>query len=99
MNNLGEIGDHASTVAFATLVVVQLINTFSARSFTESAFRIPLGGNILLVVAMVTSLLMVMIMLYTPINTFLHTVPLGWNDWITVIGFSVLPLIFQEIMK
>lgn len=81
MNDLGEIGYHASTVAFTTLVVVQLINTFSARSFTQSAFRIPLGGNILLVVAMVTSLLMVMIMLYTPINTFLHTVPLGWFDW------------------
>lgn len=59
MNNLGEMGDHASTVAFATLVVVQLINTFSARSFTESAFRIPLGGNILLIVAILSSLLMV----------------------------------------
>ena len=90
---------HASTIAFATLVVVQLINTFSARSFTQSAFRIPLGGNILLVVAVITSLLMVGVIIYTPLSSVLHTTTLGWNDWMIVLGFSLLPLLFQEIIK
>ena len=90
---------HASTVAFATLVIVQLINTFSARSFTQSAFRVPLGGNILLIVAMITSLFMVSIIIYTPLNMILHTTTLDWNDWIIVLGFSLLPLLFQEIIK
>ena len=80
-------------------MVVQLINTFSARSFTQSAFRIPLGGNILLVVAVITSLLMVGIIIYTPLSSVLHTTTLGWNDWMIVLGFSLLPLLFQEIIK
>ncbi|MCB9804239.1 cation transporting ATPase C-terminal domain-containing protein [Candidatus Peribacteria bacterium] len=79
--------------------MVQLINTFSARSFTQSAFRVPLGGNILLIVAMITSLFMVSIIIYTPLNMILHTTTLDWNDWIIVLGFSLLPLLFQEIIK
>lgn len=29
----------------------------------------------------------------------LHTTTLDWNDWIIVLGFSLLPLLFQEIIK
>lgn len=91
---------HAQTVAFAMLVVVQLINAFSARSFTRSVFRMNPFSNHLLLLAIFTSLLMVMVMLYVPfLNETLGTYPLTLTDWGAVLIASLIPLLAVEGYK
>lgn len=95
-----EILVHAQTVAFTMLVVVQLINAFSARSFTRSVFRMNPFSNHLLLLAIFTSVLMVLVMLYVPfLNRTLGTYPLTTTDWSIVLVSSLVPLFAVEIYK
>jgi Ca2+-transporting ATPase len=98
----GAAGDwhHATTVAFAALVMVQLVNAFSARSDRQSIFKMSLLSNHFLVLAVLSSVLLVLVMLYVPgLNTALKTTPLGWGDWVVVMVASLLPLVVVEGRK
>lgn len=92
--------ERPQTVAFASLVVVQLFNAFSARSSKESVFQESPFSNPFLIVAVFTSVIMMISMMYIPsLNYFLGTYPLGINDWEVVIIASLLPMVFVEIRK
>jgi Ca2+-transporting ATPase len=91
---------HAQTVAFTALVFVQLVNAFSARSEKQSLFKQNLLSNHFLVLAVITSILLVMVMIYIPfLNTALGTTPLNRSDWIAIMIASFAPLVFLEIRK
>ena len=91
---------HAGTVAFTSLVMVQLVNAFSARSFTRSIFQINPFSNHFMLVAIFSSLLLVLVMLYVPLfNTLLKTVPLEAFDWLLVLLASLVPLLVVEWQK
>ncbi len=91
---------HAMTVAFTSLVFVQLVNAFSARSYFQSIFRQNPFSNHFLIVAIFTSILMVLLMLYVPfLNSILKTVPLSLADWGVVAVASLLPLVVVEMRK
>ncbi len=91
---------HAQTVAFTMLVVVQLINAFSARSFTQSVFRMNPLANYFLLVSILFSVIMVLAMLYIPfLNEALGTYPLNSFDWGIVMVASIIPLFVVEIQK
>ncbi len=73
---------HAQSVAFAALVLVQLVNAFSARSSRVSIFRMNPFSNYFLLLAVFTSVLMVLTMIYLPFfNDVLRTYPLNHYDW------------------
>lgn len=91
---------HAQTTAFTALVFVQLVNTFSARSETISIFKQKIFSNYFLVLANISSVLMVLLMIYTPFfNRVLGTTSLYWADWGIIAGVSFIPLVFIEIWK
>jgi len=91
---------HAQTVAFAMLVVVQLFNAFSARSFTRSVFAMNPFSNYMLLVAVFTSVLLVLVMIYVPfLNQALGTYPLNLNDWLIVLVASFVPVVAVESYK
>lgn len=91
---------HAQTVAFTMLVVVQLFNAFSARSFTRSVFAMNPFSNYLLLVAVFTSMLLVLVLIYVPfLNQTLNTYPLSLNDWLIVLGASLVPVVAVESFK
>ena len=91
---------HAQTVAFVSLVFVQLINAFSARSESLSIFKQNIFENKFLLLAIFTSILMVLLMIYVPFfNQVLKTSPLDASDWLVVLIASVVPLFFIEIKK
>lgn len=91
---------HAQTVAFTMLVVVQLFNAFSARSFTRSVFAINPFSNYMLLLAVFTSVLMVLVMVYVPfLNETLGTYPLNLNDWVIVAVASLVPVVAVESYK
>ncbi|MCF7918187.1 HAD-IC family P-type ATPase [Candidatus Gracilibacteria bacterium] len=91
---------HAQSVAFTALVCVQLVNAFSARSEKVSIFKQKFFENHFLILAMITSILMVLLMIYVPfLNRVLGTAPLDKWDWGVVAVASLLPLLVIEIRK
>lgn len=91
---------HAQTIAFSSLVLVQLLNAFSARSFVKSVFRKNPFGNLFLILAVYTSVLMVILMIYSQtLNVILKTTSLLPRDLFLVFCAAVLPFLFIEFLK
>ncbi|MBT2708242.1 calcium-translocating P-type ATPase, SERCA-type [Pseudomonas sp. ISL-84] len=82
---------YAQTVAFATLVMAQLIHVFDCRSEKSVFSRNPFG-NKYLVWAVISSLLLVLIVIYyPPLQPIFHTVPIDMRDWFMITGLSAIP--------
>ncbi|TVY00684.1 calcium-translocating P-type ATPase, SERCA-type [Cohnella terricola] len=82
---------HAQTVAFATLVMAQLIHVFDCRS-SRSIFHRRLLENKFLVLAVLSSLLLMIAVLYIePLQPVFKTVPLDFRDWALVIVAAGIP--------
>ncbi|MCF7831138.1 HAD-IC family P-type ATPase [Candidatus Gracilibacteria bacterium] len=91
---------HAQTVAFTALVFVQLVNAFSARSNKTSVFKQNPFSNHFLVLAIITSIMLVMLMVYTPfLNKALGTTFLTLQDWVVISVATIIPLIVVEVRK
>ncbi|OIJ13225.1 calcium-translocating P-type ATPase, SERCA-type [Anaerobacillus alkalilacustris] len=83
----------AQTVAFATLVMAQLIHVFDCRSEHSVFHRNPFQ-NIYLVLAVLSSLLLMLgVMYFPPLQPVFHTVGLGVREWLLVIGLASIPTI------
>jgi len=81
----------AQTVAFATLVMAQLIHVFDCRSSRSIFHRNPLQ-NRYLVLAVISSLLLMIGVLYIEaLQPIFKTVPLGLQDWIIVLVAAGIP--------
>ncbi|SDD98757.1 Ca2+-transporting ATPase [Paenibacillus sp. UNCCL117] len=87
----------AQTVAFATLVMAQLIHVFDCRSSRSIFHRNPLQ-NIWLVLAVASSLLLMIPVLYVDaLQPIFKTVPLGVADWALVLLFAGIPTFLMGI--
>ena len=86
----------ASTMAYATLVTVQLISAFDCRS---EAMPVSLSGvfsNLYLVVACLVSWLMLLATIqFRPVASLFRTVPLSASQWLLVFLVSVFPDLFR----
>ncbi|NHN28462.1 calcium-translocating P-type ATPase, SERCA-type [Paenibacillus agricola] len=81
----------AQTVAFATLVMAQLIHVFDCRSSRSIFHRNPLQ-NRYLVLAVLSSLLLMLAVLYIErLQPIFKTVALNGQDWIIVLIFAGIP--------
>jgi Ca2+-transporting ATPase len=81
----------AQTVAFATLVMAQLIHVFDCRSSRSIFHRNPLQ-NRYLVLAVISSLLLMLAVLYIEqLQPIFKTVALNWQDWFIVLIFAGIP--------
>ncbi|OXS63313.1 Ca2+-transporting ATPase [Bacillus sp. V-88] len=82
---------YAQTVAFATLVMAQLIHVFDCRSEVSVFSRNPFG-NMYLVFAVLSSLILMLLVIYIPsLQPIFHTVPIVLKDWLLIIGLSSVP--------
>ncbi|MFI8686331.1 cation-translocating P-type ATPase [Rossellomorea sp. NPDC077527] len=82
---------YAQTVAFSTLVMAQLIHVFDCRSEVSVFSRNPFG-NMYLVLAVLSSLVLMLIVIYVPsLQPIFHTVPIAIKDWLLIIGLSSVP--------
>mgnify|MGYP001025541660 CR=1 FL=1 len=82
---------YAQTIAFATLVMAQLIHVFDCRSEKSILSRNPFG-NMYLVWAVISSLLLVLVVIYVPaLQGIFHTVAILPKDWLMVIGLASVP--------
>lgn len=91
---------HAMSAAFAWLVFIQMVNTFSAISPTKSIFKTNYLKNKFHLLAVLSSIMMVLAIIYVPfLNDVLKTTPLSLKDLWVILIFSFIPTIFMEIKK
>jgi Ca2+-transporting ATPase len=91
---------YARTMAFVVLAASQLFYSLSVRNSSKSIFKIGLFSNMKLIGAIIVGFLLQEIVISIPVlaNAFnVHNLPL--NDWAIVIGFALIPLIVNEIIK
>ncbi|WP_027414529.1 calcium-translocating P-type ATPase, SERCA-type [Aneurinibacillus terranovensis] len=89
----------AQTVAFATLVMAQLIHVFDCRSEISIFSRNPFE-NKSLVLAVVSSVLLVLPVIYLPaLQPVFNTVALSANEWVFVILWSAVPTFATGILS
>jgi Ca2+-transporting ATPase len=86
----------AQSLAFVSLIMVELFNAFNCRSERHSLFKVGPLGNKWLLAACLSSFLFTLPLLYIPfLQGPFHTYPLSWADWgiVTLAGGSVLVVV------
>ncbi|MAF35524.1 ATPase [archaeon] len=88
----------ARTVALTTIILFELFLVFSCRS-KESLFKVGIFSNKWLVLAVGVALGLHLTVLYTPLSAIFHLVPLSLNDWVRIVPFALVGLVFFEVKK
>jgi magnesium-transporting ATPase (P-type) len=91
--------DEARTMAFTTLVLAQLFNTFNARSDRESAFHRLFTNRLLWGAVALSALLQVVVVQLHFFNNAFGTAPLGLEEWLICIGLASTVLWADEGKK
>jgi P-type Ca2+ transporter type 2C len=97
---LEEALPYARTMAFVVLAASQLFYSLSMRSSTKSIFKIGIFSNIFLIGAIIIGVLLQLVVISIPAlaNAFgVHNLSL--TEWGIVIGFALIPLVVNEIIK
>jgi len=90
----------ARTVAFATLILSELLRSYSVRSTKHTVFHIGIFSNKKLVIGTAISTILMLIVIYIPgLNDLFYTVPLGLKEWSVILPLSFLPFIVGELRK
>ncbi|MGV8142288.1 MAG: calcium-translocating P-type ATPase, PMCA-type [Candidatus Pacearchaeota archaeon] len=84
---------HAQTLAFTTIVLLELTRAYVVRSSSG----VPLFSNIWLMFAVVTSFLLQLLVVYGPLQKIFETVPLSITDW-GMISVTVFVVLFLSIL-
>ena len=87
----------AQTVAFATLVMAQLIHVFDCRSSRSIFHRNPLQNKYLVAAVLSSVLLLLGVVYLENLQPIFKTVPLGASDWILILTAAAIPTFFLGI--
>lgn len=82
---------YAQTVAFATLVLTQLILVFDCRSEKSIFARNPFGNKYLVGAVLSSFIPLLAVIYYEPFQLIFHTVSISARDWLLIIGMSSIP--------
>lgn len=89
----------AETMAFAVLAISQLIHAFNIRS-DHSLFRVGFFSNKQMIKAFLASLALTLLVLLVPFMQGIFKVSyMNLQEWLVVIGLSLIPLVVVEISK
>jgi Ca2+-transporting ATPase len=90
----------ARTAALVTLVMSQLVHVFECKSEKRGLFEINLFSNPYLVYAVLSSVLMLLAVIYLPfLRSVFGTMSLMANDWMISVGFSLLVPVISSIIR
>ncbi len=84
--------DLARTMAFTTLVMLQL----TCVQMIRSLYSISIFSNRFLLLAIASSILLQLVVIYTPLNIAFRTVPIGWTEWGLIGGLSLLVFVLGK---
>ncbi|MFZ3587982.1 calcium-translocating P-type ATPase, SERCA-type [Bacillus sp. DJP31] len=82
---------YAQTIAFATLVMAQLIHVFDCRSDRSVFHRNPFENKYLVGAVISSILLMLVVIYYPPFQPIFHTTAIALRDWLLILGLSAIP--------
>ncbi len=86
----------AQTVAFTSLVIFELVRIQAIRS----RYRIPALSNLYLWLAILSSVLLQLAVLYTPLNQLFGVVPLTLGPWLAILlGLGAFALVTYLLVK
>ena len=92
--------DMARTVAFATLIIAELLNALECRSEVHTVFEVGIFKNKYLIMACLSSFVLLLVVLYVPaLGAIFQTAPLGFDCWAIVIVFSSLEFALNNIFR
>lgn len=90
----------AQTMVLCTMVLFELFTAFACRSEIHSFFKLGVFGNKWLVLANLSSLVLLMTVLYIPIlQDPFHVVHMGNEDWLLMAPISLSGFATVEIIK
>ena len=96
----GQSIEQARTMAFMTISFSQLVQSFNARSFEQSLFKLGVFSNRNLVYAFLISIVLQLAVVYLPfLQGIFDTTFLTGQELITIILLSFTPLFIVEIAK
>jgi magnesium-transporting ATPase (P-type) len=89
-----------TTIVMAGIMAGQLGNLFSARSSSESAFRMSPLRNKWLLVGILSQVVVLLVLVYASfLQPLFNTAPLSLSDWIFLYGMAPLVLFVEELRK
>jgi Ca2+-transporting ATPase len=92
--------EFAETMAFTTLSLSELLRAYTARSEFISIFKIGPFTNKYMNVAVLSSLVLVLAVVYLPfLNPVFNTLPLGLAQWALILPLVFVPALADEITK
>lgn len=95
--DMPEVGE---TMAFVTLSFSELLRAFTARSERFPLFRLGVFSNRAMLLAVMSSLILLLLVLYTPfLQPIFDTVPLPPQAWEIVLPLLILPALVAELTK
>jgi len=88
------------TFVFSTLLICELLNVYNTRSDRRSFFKVPVWSNKYLLIAVLISLTLNFVLIYTPpLATLFQLSPIPVIDWLVIIPLSFLTVVSEEIIK
>jgi P-type Ca2+ transporter type 2C len=82
----------ARTFALVTLILLEIVDTFNYRSFKKRFIENKINSNKYLLYASLASIILTILIVYTPLNIFFETSPIPLFLWIIggILSFSML---------
>ena len=90
---------YAQTMAFSVLMMFQMFNVLNRRSDEHSLFKIGIFSNHKLIGAILVSIALQILVIYSPLNSFFHTTMLTGLDWVWIFLVSSSVFVFDELYK
>lgn len=87
----------ATTAAFATLVVCQIVNVVSIHGGASTLKRIIRENKYLFLSIVAEILILLLVVYWSPLQNFLYTRPLLFSNWITIFAIAIFFTIVEEI--
>lgn len=90
---------YPQTMAFTVLMMFQMFNVLNCQTEKKPILKRGLFTNPWLWLAIGTSIVLQLVVIYTPLSAFFRTVPLSLKDWGIVIAVSSTVLAITELVK
>jgi Ca2+-transporting ATPase len=92
--------EYVQTIVFSALAINTLFYSMSLRSLRQPLWRIKFLENPYLLGAIGVGFVLLVAAIYVPwLQILLRTVPIGFTEWIILIGFGILNIVVIELGK
>jgi P-type Ca2+ transporter type 2C len=81
------------TISFTAIIVMEFVRLYTIRS----EYKLGIFSNKYLVLAVLASILLQLVIIYSPLNVFFGTLPLSITDWTFIIGATAAVFVLNVI--